>query len=117
MNPTRRHVTLLLASLPLTALAQPRGGEDYKVLDVRQPGEWEIVNLKEFGAELIPLDLLLRYMDRLDPHEKTVVYCRTGARSGQAVQQMGEAGFEQVFNLEGGVLAWHDEVDAGKPQY
>ncbi len=54
MNPTRRHVTLLLASLPLTALAQPRGGEDYKVLDVRQPvdsgGKIEVIEFFWYGC-------------------------------------------------------------------
>jgi len=40
-----------------------------------------------------------------------VVYCRTGSRSGWATRLLKERGFEEAFNLKGGVMAWRDEID------
>jgi adenylyltransferase/sulfurtransferase len=46
-----------------------------------------------------------------------VVICRTGARSGRAVQQLRAAGFNRVYNLVGGIHRWADEVDPTLPKY
>jgi len=39
------------------------------------------------------------------------VYCRSGARSGQACQLMSQLGFSAVYNLDGGVLAWQGDLE------
>jgi adenylyltransferase/sulfurtransferase len=45
------------------------------------------------------------------------VYCRSGVRSGKAAEALVAAGFSSVTNLEGGVLAWANEIDPSMPTY
>lgn len=85
------------------------------VLDVREPHEWDIAHLE--GATLIPLGRLAHEMHRLDSANDIVVHCRSGARSAKAVQFLQDAGFGKVRNLEGGILAWADEIDPSIPKY
>ena len=91
-------------------------GERPFVLDVRQPHEAEICSL---GGTLIPVNELERRLDEIEDHrdEEIVVYCRSGARSGRAVSMMRQYGFSKAVNLEGGVLAWSDEIDPSMPKY
>ena len=81
------------------------------VVDVRQPEEYEIGNIN--GA-LIPLGELPDRLDELESHrndEQIVVHCRSGGRSGRAVEFLQSQGFTNVVNLKGGILAWSAEVD------
>jgi adenylyltransferase/sulfurtransferase len=63
-------------------------------------------------AKLIPLGELSDRMNELDRERLTIVHCHSGQRSAQAVRLMQEAGFEKVFNLEGGIAKWMDEIDS-----
>jgi adenylyltransferase/sulfurtransferase len=90
-------------------------GEPLRIIDVREPHEWEIVHLP--GAELIPLGSLLERMNELDTAEFLVMQCKSGVRSAKALNQLREAGFRKVRNLKGGVLAWAREIDTSLPQY
>ncbi len=90
-------------------------GQRIRVIDVREPHEWNICKLDE--AELIPLGSFPSRMNRLDSAEEIVVMCRSGVRSAHAVRLLQEAGFRKVYNLEGGILAWSDEVDPSLPKY
>ncbi|MFW6192978.1 MAG: molybdopterin-synthase adenylyltransferase MoeB [Gemmatimonadota bacterium] len=92
-------------------------GRDFRLVDVRRPYEWDICNLEELGAELLPLHQLEERMEELDRDETLVVYCRSGARSADAVRRLREEGFEAAFNLEGGILAWAREFDEEMPTY
>ncbi len=80
-------------------------GESFVFIDVREKHEFEEFNL---GAKLIPLGDVHGAMEGLMDHkdEEVVVHCRSGARSGMAQQLMQAAGFSNVRNLTGGVLAW-----------
>jgi adenylyltransferase/sulfurtransferase len=89
-------------------------GADVFVLDVREPHEYQIVNL---GGHLIPLNDLPRRMHELDSSREIVVHCRSGARSGRAVEFLQQAGFRKVKNLRGGILAWADRIDRSLPKY
>ena len=84
------------------------------VLDVREPYEYEIANL---GAPLIPLNELPQRYEELDRDEPLAIHCRSGARSANAVKLLQERGFEKVYNVEGGILAWSEEIDPSIPQY
>jgi len=90
-------------------------GEPLRIIDVREPHEWEIVHLP--GAELIPLGSILERMNELDTAEFLVMQCKSGVRSAKALNQLREAGFRKVRNLKGGVLAWAREIDTSLPQY
>jgi sulfur-carrier protein adenylyltransferase/sulfurtransferase len=92
-------------------------GDRVRIVDVREPHEWDITNLESRGAQLIPLGELLERLGELDTAEDVVVHCRTGARSARAVTQLQDAGFRKVWNLRGGILAWGDEVDPEIQRY
>ena len=84
------------------------------VLDVREPYEYEIANI---GAPLIPLNELPQRYEELDREQPLAIHCRSGARSANAVKLLQERGFENVYNVEGGILAWSEEIDPSLPQY
>ncbi|RAK70454.1 molybdopterin-synthase adenylyltransferase MoeB [Hymenobacter edaphi] len=75
------------------------------LLDVREPAEFEAQHLP--GARLLPLGQLAAGVAALPREQPVVVYCRSGARSRRAIQQLQtEFGFRNLQNLEGGLLAW-----------
>ncbi|HJZ48264.1 MAG TPA: molybdopterin-synthase adenylyltransferase MoeB [Roseiflexaceae bacterium] len=85
------------------------------LLDVREPNEWEIGHLP--GATRISVNELQARMNELDTAREMVVYCRSGARSGRAVDMLRAAGFRKVKNMTGGILRWSDDVDPSIPKY
>jgi len=85
------------------------------LLDVREPWEWLISSLEARGACLIPLGELEERMDEVPRDRSVVVYCRSGQRSLTAARRLAEAGFEDVANLTGGMLAWARDVEPGLP--
>jgi sulfur-carrier protein adenylyltransferase/sulfurtransferase len=89
-------------------------GEDLFILDVREPHEYQICNL---GGYLIPLGELPKRVHELDSSREIVAHCRSGVRSGKAVDFLRQAGFKKVTNLAGGILAWSDKVDSSVPKY
>ncbi len=92
-------------------------GDRVTIVDVREPHEWDIVNLGAFGARLIPLGSIVERMNELDTADDIVLQCRSGARSTKALHQLRAAGFGRLTNLKGGILAWADEVDPSLPKY
>jgi adenylyltransferase/sulfurtransferase len=90
--------------------------EDVFVLDVREPHEYQIVNL---GVPLIPLGELEKRVGELaaEKDREIVVHCRSGARSQKAALILKNAGFQHVENLAGGILAWADKIDPTMPKY
>ncbi|HUN24055.1 MAG TPA: molybdopterin-synthase adenylyltransferase MoeB [Anaerolineales bacterium] len=90
-------------------------GDSFRLIDVREPHEWEIVHIE--GAELIPLGDLPARLHELDSTQHYVLQCRSGKRSATAVQLLKTAGITRVKNLAGGVLAWAEEIDDSLPIY
>src|SRR5947199_635769 len=89
-------------------------GDDLFILDVREPHEYQICNLK---GHLLPLGELPRRVHELDSSREIVAHCRSGKRSAEAVDFLRKAGFRKILNLKGGILAWSDEVDPSVPKY
>jgi rubrerythrin len=81
------------------------------LLDVRQPGEYESEHLP--GAKLIPLPELNQRLAELDAAKPTIVYCAIGGRSRVAAQMLASRGFEEVYNLTGGIKAWGQKKAIG----
>ncbi len=101
---------------PLELVAWLERDDRPYLLDVRNPYEVEIASIP--GTDkLIPVQELMRRVQELDSAREIVIYCRSGARSGQAVEFLKSAGFRKVKNLVGGVLRWSDEVDPSMPRY
>jgi adenylyltransferase/sulfurtransferase len=111
----------LLAAVPQISPSDLKerldAGEHLFILDVREPHEWEISNLSEFGAILIPKNQVLTRMSELDTAQEIIVQCRTGGRSAQIVQLLQEHGFKKLHNLDGGINRWATEVDPKVPVY
>lgn len=91
-------------------------GEDIQLIDVRQPDEYNFAKIE--GAKLIPLGEIVRRMNEISPNRETVVHCKAGGRSAQAIQKLRQAGFKgNLKNLAGGITAWSNEVDPKVPKY
>jgi rhodanese-related sulfurtransferase len=86
------------------------------LLDVREQNEVDFCHLP--GYVHIPLRLVpLQASERLSKKDSIVVYCHHGVRSMFAVRALQNLGFEEVFNLAGGINAWSIEVDPTVPRY
>ncbi|HEV2709257.1 MAG TPA: molybdopterin-synthase adenylyltransferase MoeB [Edaphobacter sp.] len=90
--------------------------EDVFVLDVREPHEYQIVNI---GAPLIPVGELPNRVGELAAQKdrEIVVHCKTGGRSQKAALALKQAGFTNVSNLTGGITAWAEKIDPSLPKY
>ena len=90
-------------------------GEPIQVIDVREPHEYDIVNI---GAELIPLSTVLANADRIAKDKKVIIHCKMGGRSTKAIQELQDKfGFTNLYNLKGGILAYIDEVQPELTKY
>ena len=87
----------------------------FLLLDVREPYEYETAHIS--GSKLVPLGQLAQRLDELPRSEKIVIHCKSGARSARAVKQLQGAGFNNVWNVEGGISAWSDKIDPSVPKY
>lgn len=87
--------------------------DDALVLDVREPSEWADGHIA--GARHIPLGQLKNRVDDLEKHKgkPVIAVCRSGNRSAHACGLLKKAGFENVNNLAGGMVAWEQ---AGMPK-
>ncbi len=88
--------------------------EEYTLLDVRQPEEYKEGHLP--GSVLIPVGELHQRLDELDRSKPAIVYCRSGVRAANGTGVLLNAGFEEVRNLDGGILAWEGNVATGAPE-
>jgi rhodanese-related sulfurtransferase/rubrerythrin len=95
-----------------TFIAEHQEGT-FTLLDVRQPPEYEAFHIP--GAKLIPLPQLNQLHGELDARKPTIVYCASGGRSRVAAQFLEGHGFQEVYNLEGGVYSW-EGLEAVGPQ-
>ncbi len=83
--------------------------EDFQLVDVREDFEYEVSNL---GGVLIPLGGILIESDQIAKDKPVVVMCRSGRRSAAAIMQLEQQfGFNNLANLQGGILAWAEEID------
>jgi len=85
-------------------------GEALHLLDVREPHEHADFNI---GGTLLPLGRVQQMdIDEIEPwkDEEVIVYCRSGNRSGQASMMLETAGFTNVVNLTGGMMAWQNSL-------
>ena len=89
-------------------------GDDFLLLDVREANE---VSVCSIGGHVIPLAELGQRMGELDPSAHIVVHCHLGGRSAAAVNALRGAGFENTWNLQGGIRAWIQRIDPSLTDY
>lgn len=95
------------------------GAEDFVLLDVRNPNEYEIARIP--GSVLIPLSeiesgvAIPKIQDLLNGH-RLIAHCKMGGRSAKALGFLQEAGIAGI-NVKGGITAWSREIDPSVPEY
>ena len=101
--------TVIAPTISVTELKKGIAENALDLIDVRTEKEREDFNI---GGRLLPLETLYEHMDEMNTSVKTVLYCASGKRSGEAVkvikQKFPEA---NVFSLEGGLKAWMEFSD------
>jgi adenylyltransferase/sulfurtransferase len=100
---------------PVEVKAKLDRGDRFMFIDVREPHEFQICRIP--GTRLIPLGELPKRVNELDSADEIVAHCKSGVRSGKAVDFLKSAGFRKVRNMKGGILAWSDKVDPSVPKY
>ncbi|WPP51423.1 molybdopterin-synthase adenylyltransferase MoeB [Catalinimonas niigatensis] len=89
--------------------------EDFQLIDVRHPYEYEIANI---GGTLIPLPDLEGHLEKISKGKKVVIHCRSGQRSISAIKLLQEKyRYKNLVNLKGGLLSWAEKIDHQMPKY
>src|SRR5689334_2372283 len=89
-------------------------GDKFVFIDVREPHEYRIASIP--GAKLIPLGEFPKHIGEFNPSDEIIIHCKSGMRSGKACGILRQAGFQNVLNMKGGILAWSDQVDPSVPK-
>jgi molybdopterin/thiamine biosynthesis adenylyltransferase/rhodanese-related sulfurtransferase len=100
---------------PAEVKAKLDRGDKFTLIDVREPHEFQICRIP--GSTLIPLGELPKRVSELDQQAEIVAHCKSGVRSGKAVDFLKQSGFRNVRNMKGGIIAWSDKVDPTVPKY
>ena len=79
-------------------------GTTIHLIDVRSPQEMAQASIPD--GKPLPLSLLPLRIEEIPTDSKVVFYCRTGARSAQACMYMEQRGYDNVYNLQGGIISW-----------
>jgi len=97
--------------------AKMDAGEDFVLVDVREPAEYEIVKIP--GSVLIPKGEILdgSALAQLPQDRQIVLHCKSGVRSAEALAAVKAAGLTNSVHVQGGVLAWQAQVDPSLPTY
>jgi adenylyltransferase/sulfurtransferase len=95
--------------------AMQDAGEDFLLVDVREPAEWEIIKIP--GAVLIPKGDLPSKLADLPQDKPVIAYCKSGVRSAEVLALLKNAGFAKSKHVQGGVTAWSTQVLHDEPLY
>ena len=90
-------------------------GEDFQLIDVREQNEFDLCNIK---GTLIPMNSIPDHIAEISKEKPVVIHCKAGGRSARIIQYLEEShGFQNLYNLRGGILAWANEIDHSMPTY
>jgi len=88
---------------------------DFQLIDVREQHEFKICNL---NGELIPMGEIPHRVEKVSKDKQVVIHCRSGVRSADVIRYLEQNhGYDNLYNLVGGVLAWSDQIDPTMPKY
>lgn len=88
--------------------------EDFQLIDVRESYEYDIANI---GGTLIPKTSIESQLDKISVTKKVVLHCRSGVRSAETAKKLQSLGFQNLYNLKGGILEWVEKIDPTMPKY
>lgn len=101
--------------LPLQLRDMLAQGRAPRLIDVREPEEWDRCRLP--GAELMPGGNIGEWSASLDPDQEVLLYCHHGIRSLHAAMYLAARGFSRVMHLRGGLDAYSQQADPAIPRY
>ncbi|MDY3331876.1 MAG: rhodanese-like domain-containing protein [Pelistega sp.] len=105
-----------MKNMTVQTLAQWQAeAKDFTLLDVRQDDEVAYAHID--GYQHIPMHLIPIRHGEIDDSKPLVIYCHHGMRSYQVGLFLANMGFEEVYNLQGGIDAWSKEIDSSVPLY
>jgi len=112
-----RESTIGARDLAVMLAARERGEDDFVLIDVREPAEFEIVSIP--GAVLVPKGRFEsgEALGELPADKRVVLHCKSGARSAEVLAILKGAGFADAVHVGGGVLAWVSQVEPDKASY
>ncbi|MBA3971970.1 MAG: rhodanese-like domain-containing protein [Bacteroidetes bacterium] len=87
---------------------------DFQLIDVREEHELEIC---EIGGIHIAMGEVMDNLSQISKDKQVVIHCRSGARSGAICQALEANGYNNVYNLKGGIIAWSTEIDPSVTKY
>lgn len=92
-------------------------GQPLALIDVREPGEWAITRIE--GAQLVPQSTINtgEGLAKLPQDRMSVLYCKTGVRSAQVLATLKKAGFADAVHLQGGIVAWANQMQPDMVMY
>ncbi|OBI02672.1 adenylyltransferase/sulfurtransferase MoeZ [Mycolicibacter heraklionensis] len=92
-------------------------GQPLALIDVREPGEWAINRIE--GAQLVPQSTINtgEGLAKLPQDRMSVLYCKTGVRSAQVLATLKKAGFADAVHLQGGIVAWANQMQPDMVMY
>lgn len=93
----------------LTLIQDNRGNPDFAIIDVRTPQEFSDGYIENAANIDFYAPTFRDELDRLDKNKTYLIYCRSGGRSGRTLGIMAELGFQEVYDVDGGILAWNGE--------
>jgi thioredoxin 1 len=111
-TPPASDVKSINAVLPVDDFEKKLNSGNVQLVDVRTSQEFEQGHLKGAVNYNIRGDEFSEQVKKLDKNKPVMVYCMSGGRSAAAAKKLGELGFTEVYNLQGGVMKWNAE---GKP--
>jgi adenylyltransferase/sulfurtransferase len=108
------------ATIPVIGVREVKAkldaGEDIILLDVREPHEWEISDIRA-ATHHIPKGEIIEHLGEIDTAREIVVYCKTGGRSADVTQLLHEHGYVRARNMLGGINAWASQIEPELPVY
>lgn len=115
-SPVSHQQTEVIRQVSPTELKERlQSGETFQLIDIREPWEHAIVALP---SKLIPKEKLLAEVSLISRQIPAIIYCRSGVRSSDAIRILQKKhGFENLYNLDGGILGWVDQMEPTLPKY
>jgi adenylyltransferase/sulfurtransferase len=112
-----RDSTITVLQLKDLLEARDAGEDDFVLIDVREPNEFEIVSIP--GAVLIPKGEFLdgSALEKLPGDRRIILHCKVGGRSAEALAVVKGAGYSDAVHVGGGILQWIAQVEPDKPTY
>ncbi len=112
-----RESTISVTDLKRMIDEKDAGVRDFMLIDVREPVEWEIVQIP--GAVLIPKGEFLdgSALEKLPTDKQIVLHCKVGGRSAEVLAVLKGAGFADAIHVGGGINAWVSQIEPDKPNY